>query len=452
MSQILEAHACADGLETSSAGQSQRLDPLQETMLLWERVHPYTSAHAAFLAGQVDAVRLREAVNAGCRLAGVGELELDPARRRLRHRPAASIELEVLEIDDDAESTLCGAVDELLNRPFPTGPHVPLRWAVFDDVRAGQHVVVLAYHHVIADAHAIMRLLLQVIGTYRGGVPPERSVTHPAAFPHGRQRPRRVGLVRCAGAMVRTARQYFILRSAHRPREDRGASNRTQIKLNRITGDDVERLRAACRHRGCGLNDAVVASVACALATRSRARRKPGRRAIAIGMSVDCRRRGDAESSEYFGVCLTTGVVVVDRPDAPFDEVLESVTAQSRRLKQWRDRSDPAAKLVMLKYGWPLMRIPQRKSSYRKLFPICAGVSTVAVDPGLARSLGADVVRYIRAAPPGPSMPMVISPTLFDSNLELTLVYRPTHISPAEAADLLADVRQRLQAFAESRR
>lgn len=153
-----------------------------------------------------------------------------------------------------------------------------------------------------------------------------------------------------------------------------------------MTGDHVERLRAACRRRGCGLNDAVLASVA----------------------------------------------------------------AQSRRLKQRRDGSDPAAKLTVLKYGWPLLRIPQRKSSYRKLFPICAGVSSVAVDSGLARSLGTDVVRYVRAAPPGPSMPMVFSPTLLDSTLELALVYRPTHIAPPGVSDLLEDVVQRLQEMAES--
>ena len=56
--------------------------------------------------------------------------------------------------------------------------------------------------------------------------------------------------------------------------------------------------------------------------------------------------------------------------------VVQQVVPQTSRLKGAHRVIERPWRFGFVKYIWPVLRIPQSAASYRKVFPICAGVST----------------------------------------------------------------------------
>ena len=152
--------------------------------------------------------------------------------------------------------------------------------------------------------------------------------------------------------------------------------------------------------------------------------------------------------SGLFGVCINDAVVPVDRPDAGFRDVLAQIAPQTRRLRSSRGTKQPSWRFLSVKYLWPFLRVPHCEASYRKVFPLCAGISTVTVDPSLFGKAMQHVRRYVRACPPGPAMPMVLSPTVAGQQLELGLVFRPACVDRAKAEALLERIVELLDEYA----
>jgi hypothetical protein len=215
----------------------------------------------------------------------------------------------------------------------------------------------------------------------------------------------------------------------------------------------LDHLSETCRQRGVGLNDAFSAALVAALAERTTDRHTSRRRRkIALGFMLNGRRHACEDVSRYVGMCLADTILVVGNPDADLDGLIAQVAAQTRPWKADFEgvAAVSALRVFFIRYVRRALFIPNRRRSYRRLFPMCAGVTTVAVDAGRLGSAAGRISRYIRACPPGPAAPIVLAPTILQDRLELSLVYRPSCLPPTAAEDLLESVVAKLATWADS--
>jgi len=426
------------------------LNGFQQMMLKWDRLHPYNAVHAVTLPGRSDIAALRRAIVGACSVVGIGQLVLDRKHRSCCYHPIDDVRISQLSFSEAPARALESAIGEELDKPFPAGPHYPLRWTVLDDDLNDEHNVVLGYHHVVADAYSIMSLLDVVFQQYLKGLSPGNIAGLTTAPSDDvislHRRALHIGHVL---SLARAVNQYFQLRHAHRMHEDRSGCRETAFLCRSAPDGLVDRLRNVCKTEGAGLNDALLAAVAIAFAHSTPARRShPRRRKIALATVLSRRKKASQNLGEFFGVCLREAVVLIDRPDAEMRDVLSQVVRQTSRIKTAKAAGGLAWRFQFVKYLWPMLRIPDCEASYNKVFPLCAGVSTVSIDAaGFGGSMGS-LRRYIRACPPGPAMPIILAPTICAGRLELGLVFRPTCISSVQADELLGVVVDQLVQFA----
>ncbi len=411
-------------------------------MLLWERLHPYNAVHALRILGPSRPQRLAAAIEAVERAAGIGALEIDRSARACRYVPAAAPRVKAGVCDEVGEQTPTGLLAAGLNASFAGRPQTPFRWTLLEEAGGGAHWVALAYRHVAADAHGAQALLAAVLQHGRGGgEAPLLRVDGP--------RRQRVSLRARLEALARFARTFRRLRCAHKMDEDRQGDDRTECAVRTAAPGLLRELRAANRRRGAGLNDACLAALAATVAERSPDRHTSRRRRkLALGTVISRRTRGTSAGEVWLGPALRDLVVVVDRPDAPLAEVLAQISAQTRAARGLPDPGDFDPRLFLIERAWPLLGLRHHRRTYRKVFPVCAGVTSFNVHAGWFGPAGVGVDRYVRASPPGPVVPIALAPTALGDRLELALVYRRATLTPAAAADVLAGVHDRLALLA----
>jgi len=419
------------------------LNYFQQAMLLWDEVHPYNAVHAVRLPGRVDLEVLQRAVAEACRDAGLGEIHLDRFLCRYSRGAPIDIGVERLPPAERTDDALRGVLAARLNEPFPRGPHHPIRWAVLEEPSGETHHVVLSYHHVVCDAASVEMLLACVLRRYlAAGARRNEPLPEAADEAACRALNPRISWAGFIRAWAKLGLLHKRLLRVHRMPEDTSADDSTSVVLRSAPTELYERLSAACRSRGIGLNDAFMAALAHAIALHTPQRRHSfWRRRIAIGTVQSGRKWLPAALANVFGVCLADLVVVVNRPDAGLERVLDQIVAQTRRLKaDWPAAvAGTAIRVLFVRRIWPLLGIRNRRSSYRRSFPVCGGVSTVIVEGQRFGEAAAHIERYVRAAPPGPAVPIVLAPTIFNGRLELCLIYRKATLDPVRAASLLND-------------
>ncbi|MGE0481628.1 MAG: hypothetical protein AB7Q17_14275 [Phycisphaerae bacterium] len=436
-----------------------RLNFFQRAMRLWERAHPYNAAHLLRIDGVCRIERLQAAIRGALVRAGVTQFVLPRSGDRYAFTGEPSADVRVWRAPGDPLATIRELLNEQMNEPFGNAPHAPFRWNVVCPPNDDDHWLALVYHHGVADATAIARLLADVLHRVGGGphdderaaAPRARLCTNaPAATRWLNSAIRRNGRIRTLFSLLALHRR---MRSAHKMPDERGAGDRTNVVFSSVPTPFATRLHNAARARGAGLNDALLAALATALAAftpdRHTSRR---RRKLAVGSAFSARRWAPSDAANWFGVCLGDMVLLLDEPDEPFDRVLAAIARATGALK-----ADPTAALALAalrvtlqQHVLPWLFIGSGRRNLRRIFPLSGGVSTFAVNTtDFAESMGR-VTRYVRACPPGPAMPLVLAPTTFRGGLELSLVHRASCMSNERAAELLADVVRRLEQFVAS--
>lgn len=436
-----------------AAENAERLTPFQQLMLQWEALHPYNAVHAAVLRGRIDAAALHESIAAVCRESGIGLMRVDRRSMGLRYDTRGAPVVGHTSALGSIEEAVRRIADEQINAPFPEGPQHPIRWFT---VECGPKIaLVAAYRHVAADASGMAALMACVIGRRAGGElrSAGRMTTTPPAEIRAAHVPTSIGAV---SNVARTIALYFRLRHSHKMPDEKLGGDRTTCVHRAAAPGLAERLRAACARRGVGLNDVALAALGCAIASRTTDRHvSRKRRAIALASAVSVRRRLGEAAGGYFGTLLGDMLVRLPNPDAAFEEVMRDVAHQTRtqRDADWKSAMRAAAARVFcVRTIWPLFRVPNDRRSYRKLFPVCGGVSTFAVTGERMRDMVGEVESYIRYCPPGPAMPLVLAPTVMGDRMEISLVFREACMEEGAGADLLKEVVDRLGTFAEAER
>lgn len=422
------------------------LDPFQQAMLSWEALHPYNAVHAIRVDGAFDHDALCRAISIVSDAAGVGEFRIDAVTQKFAYSPGGVIAVTQLADAVDSDELLCKVAAGELNTPFPPGVHVPLRWLAWNECDANAHWIVLVYQHVVADGVAAEALLRAVACGYRGDhdsdggaaaittIPAER-LMHPI---------RRIGISRCFSTAMRIHKR---LRVAHKMPDERDRGDSVDVQSAMIESGDVNRLYETCRAAGIGLNDLLIAALASAVAQATPDRHQSRRRRkIALATMLSTRPRDALRT--VFGVYVTDAVLLVERPDVAFDEVLQQVVDELRPWKADREQSAGVAamRFWLVRHVWPLFGLPHDRRSYRKVFPICGGVSTANIRESEGTPLRG-VSRYVRVVPCGPAAPLALAATRLDDRLGLVLTHRLSSQSGSQARALLTSIRSRLLAW-----
>lgn len=428
----------------------QPLNRFQQAMGRWERIHPYNAGHVVRVRGPLHGERLRESIVRQCQACGVGELVLNDRKSEFHYRPLEPLSLDFVETSIENRGALDPRFARELNRPFPIEPHHPLRWFAIRQDEEDMWTLAVVYHHLASDAHGVMVLLARVLRDYFGetlaeGTPP--LTTH--TLPFRRSRSIVTELLAMPGSLARMAYSYFALRRAHRLHERRDGGESTSVVTQDMPAGVAPILAARCKRARAGVNDAYMAALTVALAEhtpRRRAHRR--RRKLALASAVSLRSWAREDLSGCFGTYVGHSIVLVHDPDAGFESVLEEIARQTDVHKRQRRAADIAWPLVFAKYLWPLLGIPDATASYRKLYPLCAGVSSVRIDSNVFGGVAPRIIDYARICPPGPAMPMVLAPTTFHDRLCLSLVFRDAALTHGEANALIRRVSELLAGFA----
>lgn len=414
------------------------LTAFQRAMLTWERLHPYNAVHALCLRARPDVERLAAAIRAVGTRVGIGELDVAPDERSLRYAP-----LRAVHVASGVE--LAAAAEAGLNAVFGTRPSSPFLWYVANAADGAAHWLVLAYRHVAADAHAVQAFLAAVVNEYLALAAPPTQLTIAAPQAALALDPP-LNAARLATGLVRTLRVFRRMKRAHKMPDERDQGDATGVVLRPTTAGLVDRLRTRCRAEQVGLNDVLLAALGAAIAARTPDRHTSRRRRkIALGSVRNLRRGAASELSDYFGVCLSDMLVLLDEPDAGMDALVRAVARQTAERKRHQGGGVAAYSTFFVRRIWPLFFIRHTRRSYRKLLPFCGGVSTFVAAPQRFGPAAAYVERYVRACPCGPATPLLLGPTFWGDQLELSLVHRYSCMRTKAAAALLADVETRLE-------
>lgn len=434
-----------DSANTPSAPAWVSLEPFQELMCQWRSDHPYNAAHALLLRGRSNVDRLRVAIESVHVRTGLGELLLEPHRARMAWLPTTSPE----PANPPRVSDPAAGINELLTgeleRPFAGERWCPFRWTVQDVANGGSHFLALTYDHVVGDAFAAQALLAEVLHAYLAPHSCEPILRTRRAPAGTTVRRRCVNLPTVFRATVKTFLRYLRLRYAHRMHERRGGGAETAVVTRSLVLAGAHD-RPPCKpdRMGAGWNDLFLAATALAIAGLTPARRTHRqRRALALGTIVSLRDKCRDVGTVDFSCRLAHHNVLVRRPDEEPDRVLRQVVDQTRRFK---GRRAPCATIepTLVRRLWPMLHITDARAGHRKLFPLCAGVSTVVVDPLWYGGAAEQVLRVVRSCPTGPAVPMVLAPTLFRDRIELSLTYRQSCLSPTQAGELLDSIARTL--------
>jgi hypothetical protein len=441
-----------------------KLNHFQKAMLVWQRHYPYNAVHAIRLRGRADVRTLRDAIEKISRSVGVGELIIDRLRGKYGYVPVFAPELNHWPASADSEYTFEQIINEAMNSGFPSVEHYPIRWYVFDDAGADSHFIVLVYDHVIADATAIEALLACVLEKYlhpsNGVAPITLNVQPPESVVRAKRPFLRFGFFRSYRRTIALSWRVFWSR---RPRPESKGQDRTSMISRSAPEGLLARVRQACRREtsnssaaSVGLNDVFLAAMATAINARvehegvKRWTDRFWKPRIVLGTVLSQRPGAANDLSNFFGVCLHDVILFVDNPEDPVTRLASRIAVQSSAYKADAIAADAVSdmRLFLAKLSWPFLR--NNRQSFRRMFPVWGGVSTVYVQQSRFGTVAPNIDRYIRACPPGPVMPMVLAPTIWGDRLELGFVYRHSSMDARTAAEMLDGILNAIIDFAES--
>jgi hypothetical protein len=424
-------------------------------MLQWDALHPYNAVHAVRVRGRANVDALREAAWEVSSKAGLGEFARNGLGTAYEYRPLQAIRVLEVAPGRNVEERLSEIMTAEINTGFPGPMHHPVRWTVFNEPGGEAHYVVLCYHHVASDAYGIERLMAAVLRRTLG-LPVDNEDSRLATRltdVHGSLR-LKAGPFDYVAAQARLALKHYAARSAYGMPEESYGGDSTSVAVRSAPDGLIERLFAGCKRRGVGINDALLAAFASAIAgqTPDRQVRSRRRRRITVATVMSARKHLPPEQAQDFGVCLSSILAVLRHPDVSMEELVHETARQTRILKAnpRRAAAETMVRFFAVRWLWRLATTKISRQSFQRVFPICGGLSTVFVGENRFADLAPYVTRYVRACPGGPAMPLLLGPTILNGRLELGLNYRIACKTREQAEAMLDDILERLEQLAEA--
>lgn len=442
----------AGGSPSRDAGKpvTVKLNHFQRAMLLWEQRHPYNALHAVQLRGASDPATLKVAIRTACQAAGIRDALVNEQAGLCTYLTSITVDLTELPQAAQVDEVIRQAAAPGMNARFSKGSHHPIRWYVANLNGDAGHAIVAVYHHVFADAAGIEALLARVLRNYLNDETPAPvtaiTLEAPAADPDTRRPFLRYGFFRSYAQTIAMCWRVFWSR---RPHVESAGDDRTDMVVRAAPEDLLVRLQRRCTKFEIGVNDQFLAALATTLASHlTPSANRVWRPRIVLGTVLSRRGKWSPEMAESFGVCISDVLLFIDNPEDAIDVVARRIAAQTKAFKADPRKADAISdmRLFLAKLSWPFLQ--NSRQSYRRCFPVCGGVSTVMVNKDRFGAAAEKIVRYVRACPPGPVMPIVLAPTIYGNRIEFTLVHRLSCMTTAEAHRFLDAAIMALDQFA----
>ena len=434
--------------------ENRPLNIFQRCIRIWEESHPYNAAQILHLAGPADLHLITRAWNQTLSAAGLGAVHVQG--RHYRYEQAAPQTVETVAPARGLDAHITAE----MNRPFGqvkrgekfTG--MPFRPFVLPG--EGSYHLGIVYQHWVADSIA-MRMLLRE--WFHRICDPHRATNKPLHVPHGgfwRYFGPARGNWSLAEGLWSVVEGMAEFARARRIDEDSGPQH-VACSLHRLPDGMVDALRQNVRHRktrglpAATLNDLFLAALARACDLHGAAPRRCGRD-LALGSIVDLRASSVEDLDDSFSLFLGFTSLVV--PAALLQDrhrLLADIAARSARLKESR-----AAQASMLRmaagYAQGRFLSPRKLAAfYRNYMPFSGGLSNVNMNHAWpAQHHPAPLVDYIRVAPTGPMVPLVIAVTTLGSRFTFTLTRRESLVDQAGGRQLAQTFIEELTAFAKT--
>lgn len=438
----------------SSAFVSRRvpLNALQRVMLQWSEVHPYNACHLYCLPGDGDERRLRESAQRALAAAGWGRVVIEAGGRSASFSPCDEIEVRIAARKSSADEDLDREVSAELNRPFDRPQCRPIRFMLLNDGAAARHWIAATYDHWTADSVSMRLVMRRVLAEYQGEA---CETTAPLSL--------------CDQSLLSALRAPFspwrrwqvavrtIARSLFEPQPVKPAATGMRgrelgFRLFHFDGEMARRLWLFARSRSATVHDVFLAVLHQVLG-----RHLPFRRSlsqsdkIALGSIVDIRSELAEPLRESLGVLL--GFWTLRERVGAFaslSEAVERIALRTRQIKSQRAQVDSLVGIGIGAAVWPWFPRPWRARLMRRVMPLTAGVTNVVVrDRWLEQRVGRAIVDYARAAPLGPTVPLVISPTTVGNQFNIGFTYASNEFAASTIAAIIDDVLKGLREAAE---
>jgi NRPS condensation-like uncharacterized protein len=239
--------------------------------------------------------------------------------------------------------------------------------------------------------------------------------------------------------------------------EDNSGPQHVTCSLHRLPDGMVDALRDVARFRKTRglttvtLNDLFLAALARACDLHGAAPRRCGRD-LALGSIVDLRASSPENLENTFGLFLGfTSLVVRAAHLEDRHRLLSHVAAQNAHQKESR-----AAHVSMLRmaagYAQGRFLSPQKLAAfYRTYMPFSGGLSNVNMNRSWPSQYHPTPLQdYIRVAPTGPMVPLVIAVTTLGNRFTFTLTRRTSLVDHAGGTQLAQTFAEELTAFAKT--
>jgi hypothetical protein len=411
-------------------------------MLRWRELHPYSAAHAVWVAQPLDQARLHRLINRRLEALGLAGLVLEPERGSVRGvSGAAGVELGVLAESADSLAALWSEIERQLNRPFPRAGSINA-FRFFVATAGDGFYLALVYDHFIAAGDAIALFLKRLLDDYSDPEAMVRPEPPSRVAPPGYR-----GLLfrhplSVAWAMLRLPSLVARSRRAVRPPASGDGDAYNALTYLRVEPPAVEGLRDAVAAWGVTLNDLLLACLLQALAPlapeRSRAAR---RRELAVASIVNIREDLPQDAERVLGPFLAS--FQVSHPVPPgisLRELARDVHAASARIRRERLYLQAVVALGLSALMWPFLSPARRLRFFPKYHPVWGGISMLNVNALWARSGNphAPPMVYLRAASTGPACPLVLAVTVVRDTLHIGISFRTGVFSRATVGTVKA--------------
>ncbi len=419
------------------------LNSFQRVMLQWSDVHPYNACHLYCLSGLGDPQRFRESARRAMAAAGWGRAVVEAGRRYALFGPCDDVEVRQAAEIAPGRDELDREVASELNRPFDRPECRPVRFVFAADRAEACHWIVVTYDHWTADSVTMRLLMRRILAEYLGEPSANRGLLEVCDRSLlGALREPLSPWRRWRTAVNTVARSLFE-RQPVKPPATRQEGREVGFRLFRGDDEMADRLWRFARAHGATVHDVFLAVLHQVLG-----RHLPCRRSltqcdeIALGSIVDIRPETADALRESLGVLL--GFWTLRERVGAFSslhEAVERIAVRTRQIKAQRTHLDSLVSIAIGAAAWPWLPRPWRARLMRRTMPLTAGVTNVVVrDRWLEQNLAATIVEYARAAPLGPTVPLVISPTTMGNRLSIGFTYAAGEFAEATIAEIIDEI------------
>jgi len=426
------------------------LNIFQRVMRIWDEAHPYNAAQILEIEGSPDVAAINRAWAETLEATGLGQVRM--RGRHFRYERAEDASALTVTLDKGLD----GFITQQLNERFVTraanGDAVAMPLKAFVATRAGgdSFYMGIVYQHWVADSVSVRMVLRE---WFRRVYDPAKARREPLQVPTGGFwhffGPRATGWRMHAGigALVHSMRQF---KGVRRLDGDPGSQD-VACTLHRLPTGTIDGILAGAKRRGATFNDLMIAALARAADVYGAPPRRSGQH-MAIGTIVDMRPMAQEEMEHIFGMFLGFVTTIVQGHTLNDREaLLASVAAQSADQKR---RKVAAMNTLRLAVGFAQARMMSERrlnAFYRHYMPMSGGVSNVNMNISWPAAYCPSPLRdFIRVAPSGPMVPVVVGATTFGKEFTFTLTRRMSLVNDHDAALLAQLFMDELTAWAKA--